>query len=89
MKGARAWLDDLRTVCETHYDAVEEGKTAVRKLRSEWCAAASLGEVPEVLLTGLEMRAGRLLESDPEGWVELLDSERFWKPGWRPRRDDE
>lgn len=87
IRGTRAWLDDLREVCESHYDDLENGQAAVVKLRDEWVAAATLGEVPRTLLTGLNKRADELLICDGGRWLELLDSERFWKPGWRPSGD--
>jgi len=81
------WIQDLREICERHYDSRASGQELVLEIRTEWRSTHSQGEVDAALLDGLERRANRLLMSDDEGWVECLDDEDFWKPGWGSKSD--
>ena len=83
MRGARMWIQDLREICERCYDDHEEGQGQVSAMRDEWNEARARGEVDSSLLDGLERRAGKLLHADSGTWLECLDNEEFWKPGWR------
>ena len=57
------------------------------EIQNEWKNAHSQGEVDESLLDGLERRANRLLVANDEEWMECLDDEEFWKPGWGSKSD--
>ena len=46
-------------------------------------------EVEASLLDGLERRADKLLQADAVAWLEWLDEEEFWKPGWREEPPEE
>lgn len=89
LRGTRAWIQDLREVCERHFDDYEEGHQAVRDIRDEWLAAHDKGEVDQALFGGLQRRAERLLESENEQWLAWLDDESFWNPGWRENSEEE
>ena len=88
LRGTRMWIQDLREVCERHYDDHLLGHQAVRDMRDEWLVADSRGEVDDALLEGLQRRAERLLESENEAWLEWLDDEDFWNPGWREAEEE-
>lgn len=83
IKGTKVWLDDLRTICETHYDKPEAGRMRVREMAIEWADAHSKSELDDTLFEGLERRAFQLTRSSDEEWIKWLDNEEFWKPGWR------
>lgn len=51
-------------------------------MQVEWQDANAKGEVDDALLQGLDRRAFRLLRADDSEWLEWLDDESFWKPGW-------
>tara|TARA_B100000029_G_scaffold174751_2_gene171641 strand:+ start:1250 stop:1582 length:333 start_codon:yes stop_codon:yes gene_type:complete len=89
LRGTRIWIQDLREVCERHYDDYELGHQAVRDIRGEWLSARSNGEVDDALFEGLQLRAERLLESEGEQWLAWLDDEDFWNPGWREDSEEE
>jgi len=36
-----------------------------------------------MLLQGLDRRAFRLLRASGEEWIDWLDNEKFWEPGWK------
>ena len=83
MRGARMWIQDLRETCERCYDDYEEGRRQVSAMQVEWNEAGGRGEVDSSLLDGLERRADKLLHADAGAWLEWLDNEEFWNPGWR------
>ncbi len=83
------WIQDLREVCEHHYDDHERGHQAVRDIRDEWLATRARGELDEALFEGLQRRSVRLLESEGEQWLAWLDDEGFWNPGWREYSEEE
>ncbi len=83
MRGARMWIQDLRETCERCYDDYEEGQRQVSAMQAEWNEAGDRGEVDSSLLDGLERRADKLLHADAGAWLEWLDNEEFWNPGWR------
>ena len=83
MRGARMWIQDLRETCEGCYDDYEEGRRQVSAMQVEWNEAGNRGEVDASLLDGLERRADKLLHADAGAWLEWLDNEEFWNPGWR------
>ncbi len=83
MRGARMWIQDLRETCEGCYDDYEEGRRQVSAMQAEWNEAGNRGEVDASLLDGLERRADKLLHADAGAWLEWLDNEEFWNPGWR------
>ena len=83
------WIQDLREVCERHYDDHHRGQDAVCEIREEWLVAHGRGEIDEALFEGLQRRSERLLESDGEQWLAWLDDEGFWNPGWREHLEDE
>ena len=83
MRGARMWIQDLREVCESCYDDYEEGQRQVSAMQAEWNEADDRGEVDASLLDGLERRTDKLLHADAGAWLEWLDNEEFWNPGWR------
>ena len=87
LRGSRVWIQDLREVCERHYDSRASGQELVIEIQNEWKNAHSQGEVDESLLDGLERRANRLLVANDEEWMECLDDEEFWKPGWGSKSD--
>ena len=60
-----------------------EGQIKVREMQVEWIAAHKVGEVSDSLLEGLDRRAFRLLKSNSEEWLEWLDNDKFWSPGWK------
>ena len=83
MRGTRMWIQDLREICERCYDNHEEGQRQVGVMQAEWNEARDREEVASSLLDGLERRAYKLLQADAETWLEWLDNEEFWNPGWR------
>ena len=89
MRGARMWIQDLRETCERCYDDHEEGRLQVSAMQAEWNEADDKGEVDVSLLDGLERRADKLLHADAGAWLEWLDNEEFWNPGWREEPSEE
>jgi len=89
MRGARMWIQDLRETCERCYDDYEEGRRQVSAMQVEWNEAGGRGEVDASLLDGLERRAYKLLHADAGAWLEWLDNEEFWNPGWREEPSEE
>jgi len=89
MRGARMWIQDLREVCERCYDDYEEGQRKVSAMQAEWNEADDRGEVDASLLDGLERRTDKLLHADAGAWLEWLDNEEFWNPGWREEPPEE
>ena len=89
MRGARMWIQDLRETCERCYDDHEEGRRQISVMQAEWNEADSRGEVDVSLLDGLERRADKLLHADAGAWLEWLDNEEFWNPGWREELSEE
>jgi len=89
MRGARMWIQDLRETCERCYDDYEEGRRQVSAMQAEWNEAGNRGEVDVSLLDGLERRADKLLHADAGAWLEWLDNEEFWNPGWREEPSEE
>ena len=89
MRGARMWIQDLRETCESCYDDYEEGRRQVCAMQAEWNEAGNRGEVDVSLLDGLERRADKLLHADAGAWLEWLDNEEFWNPGWREEPSEE
>ncbi|RJU84702.1 MAG: hypothetical protein DWB93_00560 [Candidatus Poseidoniales archaeon] len=83
MRGARMWLQDLREVCEKSFNNHTDGQLKVREMQVEWTAANEIGEVSDSLLEGLNRRAFRLLQADSIEWLEWLDNDKFWNPGWK------
>jgi hypothetical protein len=83
MRGARMWLQDLREVCEKSFNNHTDGQLKVREMQIEWTAANKIGEVSDSLLEGLDRRAFRLLQADSIEWLEWLDNDKFWNPGWK------
>ena len=55
----------------------------VSAMQGEWNESRDRGEVDSSLLDGLERRAYKLLQADADTWLEWLDNEEFWNPGWR------
>ena len=89
MRGARMWIQDLREACERCYDDHEEGQRQISVMQTEWNEADGRGEVDVSLLDGLERRADKLLHADAGAWLEWLDNEEFWNPGWREEPSEE
>ena len=89
MRGARMWIQDLRETCERCYDDYEEGQRQIGAMQVEWNEAGDRGEVDSSLLDGLERRADKLLHADAGAWLEWLDNEEFWNPGWREELSEE
>ena len=89
MRGARMWIQDLRETCERCYDDYEEGQRQIGAMQVEWNEAGDRGEVDSSLLDGLERRADKLLHADAGAWLEWLDNEEFWNPGWREEPSEE
>ena len=89
MRGARMWIQDLRETCARCYDDHEEGQRQISAMQAEWNEADSRGEVDVSLLDGLERRADKLLHADAGAWLEWLDNEEFWNPGWREEPSEE
>lgn len=83
------WIQELREMCERHYDDHELGHRAVCDIRDEWLSARSKGEVEDALFEGLQRRAERLLDSEEGQWLACLDDEDFWNPGWREVSEEE
>ncbi|HJO41829.1 MAG: hypothetical protein P8Q35_04805 [Candidatus Thalassarchaeaceae archaeon] len=83
IRGTRIWIQDLREVCERNFDNHSEGQRMVRQMQIEWTDAHAEGEVDEALLNGLNRRTIRLLRADADEWLQWLDNDDFWKPGWR------
>ena len=83
MRGARMWLQDLREVCEKSFNNHTDGQLKVIEMQIEWTAANKIGEVSDSLLEGLDRRAFRLLQADSIEWLEWLDNDKFWNPGWK------
>lgn len=88
-RDTRAWLRELREVCEACFDRPEAGRQRVRELQVEWRQAHHEGVLDEAGHLGLERRAYRLLNSDDESWLAWLDNLSFWQPGWNPETDEE
>ncbi len=89
IKGTTFWLTEMRELCEKYFDDFEEGKLEVVKLKENWLESQSNGELDEALTEGLELRANNLLKSSENEWLEILDDDDFWKPGWRPPVEEE
>ena len=89
MRGARMWIQDLRETCERCYDDHEEAQRQISAMQAEWNEADGRGEVDVSLLDGLERRADKLLHADAGAWLEWLDNEEFWNPGWREELSEE
>ena len=89
MRGARMWIQDLREACGRCYDDHEEGQRQISAMQAEWNEADGRGEVDVSLLDGLERRADKLLHADAGAWLEWLDNEEFWNPGWREEPPEE
>ena len=83
MRSTRSWLTDLRELCERHFDNHAEGQRLIQQMQVEWEEAYSEGEISVDLHEGLRRRAFRLLSADSKEWLEWLDDEDFWQPGWR------
>ena len=83
LKDGRMWLSDLRNLCEMNFDNPEEARRQIRQMQIEWTDAHAEGEVDEALLNGLNRRTIRLLRADADEWLQWLDNDDFWKPGWR------
>jgi|TARA_B110000914_G_C15422240_1_gene427191 hypothetical protein len=77
------WIQDLREMCEKSFDNHTEGQLKVREIQIEWTDAHKEGEITDALLEGLDRRSFRLLRSDSNEWLEWLDDENFWSPGWK------
>tara|TARA_B100001113_G_C21065021_1_gene602972 strand:- start:433 stop:762 length:330 start_codon:yes stop_codon:yes gene_type:complete len=89
IRGTRIWIQDLREICERHFDNPIEGQRLVREMQVEWTDAHASGDVNEALLEGLNRRALRLLRADNDEWLKWLDDEDFWMPGWREENKEE
>tara|TARA_Y100001970_G_scaffold159963_1_gene195724 strand:- start:1087 stop:1473 length:387 start_codon:yes stop_codon:yes gene_type:complete len=89
MKGARAWIQDLREICERNYENPTTGQSRVREMQVEWSDSHAKGEIDDALLQGLDRRAFRLLRADDKEWIMWLDDEDFWEPGWKGGFDTE
>ncbi len=63
MKGARAWIQDLREICERNYENPTRGQNRVREMQVEWTDSHAQGELDDSLLQGLDRRAFRLLRA--------------------------
>ena len=83
VKGTRAWLEELREMCERNFDNPAEGQRLLAQSQIEWKEALAAEEMTLDLHEGLQRRAFRLLAADAEGWLAWLDDEAFWRPGWR------
>ena len=83
-KDTRQWLSELRDVCEMNFDNPEGARRELRQMQVNWHQAYAEGTLPEYNREGLESRAYRLLACADDEWMEWLDNEEFWKPGWRP-----
>lgn len=83
-KDTRQWLSELRDVCEMNFDNPEGARREIRQMQVNWHQAFSEGILPEYNREGLESRAYRLLACADDEWMNWLDDEEFWKPGWRP-----
>ena len=86
-KDTRQWLSELRDVCEMNFDNPEGARRQIRQMQVHWHQAYEEGVLPEYNREGLESRAFRLLLCSDDEWMEWLDNEEFWKPGWRPDQD--
>ncbi|MBS71982.1 MAG: hypothetical protein CMO20_03385 [Thermoplasmata archaeon] len=89
VKGTRSWLQELRNLCEINYDKPDEGKKNIIQFQNEWREAHKRKEVTEELVSGLEKRAIELLSAGNEEWINWLDDENFWKPGWKNNSENE
>ena len=89
VKGTRSWLQDLRSLCEKYFDNPNSGKDGILDLQNEWREAHKREELSNELIYGLEKRAKFLLSADENLWINWLDDESFWKPGWRENPDEE
>jgi len=89
LRGSRLWIQDLREICELCFDNPIEGQRRIRQMQVEWNDSFAKGELEDSLLRGLERRAFRLLRSDKDEWINWLDEEDFWKPGWGSVVDQE
>ncbi len=83
IRGTRMWIQDLRELCEKSFNNHTDGQLKVREMQIEWTVANKNGEVSDSLLEGLDRRAFRLLQSNAEEWLEWLDNDGFWSPGWK------
>ena len=86
-KDTRQWLSELRDVCEMNFDNPEGARREIRQMQVHWHQAYSEGILPEYNREGLESRAYRLLSCADDEWMEWLDNDEFWKPGWRPEQE--
>ena len=89
IKGTNFWLAELRELCERNFDDFENGKLQIVKLKEEWEKAKKNGDLDQALVTGLELRVRNLLLANDAEWLQILDNEDFWKPGWRPSFEEE
>ena len=83
IRGTKVWLTELRELCENHHDNPEMGRVRVREMQVEWKDAYKDDDLDITLLEGLDRRAFQLLRADDAEWLNWLDNEEFWKPGWR------
>ena len=79
----------MRELCERNFDDFENGKLQIVKLKEEWEKAKKNGDLDQALVTGLELRVRNLLLANAAEWLQILDNEDFWKPGWRPSLEEE
>ena len=89
IKGTRTWLQDLHALCEGCYNDHAKGKEEIIILQNAWKEAHQKMELPDKVFDGLERRAASLLLCDSEEWLNLLNDESFWKPGWRRSEQSE
>ena len=83
LRSTRSWLTDLRELCERHFDNPAEGQRLILQMQVEWDEACAEGDIPSELHEGLRRRAFRLLNANAKEWLEWLDDDSFWQPGWR------
>ena len=89
IKGTNIWLTELRELCERHFDDSEKGKLEISLMKNVWEKAKSNEELDLILIEGLFLRADKLLLADEKEWLQILDDDEFWKPGWRPSDEEE
>lgn len=89
IKGTKVWLDELRSICERHHDSPEAGRMRVREMQIEWKDAHTREELDATLFEGLERRTFQLMRATDDEWLDWLDDDEFWKPGWRAVKVDD
>ena len=89
IKGTNVWLAELRELCEKYFDDYEKGKLEIDLLKNEWELAKLNAELDQILIEGLLLRANDLLLANEKEWLQILDNDDFWKPGWRPSNEEE